>query len=329
MTDDRSLERAARSWIEAGPTRAPDRVVEAALQLIDTTPQERDQRLPRRITMPTIARVAAAAAIGVLLVGGALFLLGRPGQTNVGGPGPSSTPIASSRVTPSPSLLPAAGALEPGTYYRLMDVRDAAASISGDQPVGVARFTFTVPEGWATAEEGSFVYRESSQRPRNPYAVAEVLLTYWTVSHVYTDACHHQSTLVDAGTTTDELASLLVAQKGRVASAAADVTLGGFPAKRIELTVPADLDVTKCDGGFIRFWPSPGPDESGGLCCTDVGSTDVVYVVDVVGNRLAVVARHQASSSAEELAELEAIVASIMIEPPATSPSPSGASPSP
>ena len=35
MTDDRSLERAARSWIEAGPTRAPDRVVEAALHLID------------------------------------------------------------------------------------------------------------------------------------------------------------------------------------------------------------------------------------------------------------------------------------------------------
>jgi hypothetical protein len=319
MTDDRSLERAARSWIEAGPTRAPDRVVEAALQLIDTTPQERDQRLPRRITMPTIARVAAAAAIGVLLVGGALFLLGRPGQTNVGGPGPSSTPIASSRVTPSPSLLPATGALEPGTYYRG----------AGFYPGGVA-FTFTVPEGWATTEGGSFVYRESSPRPRDPYAgPGEVLLASWTVSHVYTDACHHQSTLVDAGTTTDELASLLVAQKGRVASAATDVTLGGFPAKRIELTVPADLDVTKCDGGFIRFWPNPGPDESGGLCCTDVGSTDVVYVVDVVGNRLAVVARHQASSSAEELAELEAIVASIMIEPPATSPSPSGASPSP
>ena len=48
MTDDRSLERAARSWIEAGPTRAPDRAVEAALLRIQTTPQERDLRVPWR-----------------------------------------------------------------------------------------------------------------------------------------------------------------------------------------------------------------------------------------------------------------------------------------
>ncbi len=80
------------------------------------------------------------------------------------------------------------------------------------------------------------------------------------------------------------------------------------------MTVPADLDVTKCDGGFIRFWPVAGPDESGGLCCTAGGSTDVVYVVDVAGNRFAVVARHQARSSAEELAELQTIVDSIKIE---------------
>ena len=42
MTDDRSLERAARSWLEVGPTQAPERAVEAALLRIQTTPQERD-----------------------------------------------------------------------------------------------------------------------------------------------------------------------------------------------------------------------------------------------------------------------------------------------
>ena len=71
MTDDRSLERAARSWLEAGPTQAPDRVVEAALLRIETTTQERDLRIPRRFPkMTTPARVAAAAVIGVLLIAG-------------------------------------------------------------------------------------------------------------------------------------------------------------------------------------------------------------------------------------------------------------------
>ena len=46
MTDDRSLERAARSWLEVGPTQAPDRAVEAALLRIETTPQERDSARP-------------------------------------------------------------------------------------------------------------------------------------------------------------------------------------------------------------------------------------------------------------------------------------------
>jgi hypothetical protein len=109
MTDDRSLERAARSWIENGPTEAPDRAVEAALFQIQTTPQERDLRIPWRLpTMTTPARVAAAAVIGVLVIGGALVVL-KPGTSSgIGGPGPSPspspTPTASPTLSPSPSV---------------------------------------------------------------------------------------------------------------------------------------------------------------------------------------------------------------------------------
>jgi TolB protein len=106
MTDDRSLERAARSWLEAGPTEAPDRAVEAALLRIETTAQERDLRIPWRLPkMTTPARVAAAAVIGVLAVGGAFFYFGKPGQPAVGapGPGPSSSAPASPVASPRPS----------------------------------------------------------------------------------------------------------------------------------------------------------------------------------------------------------------------------------
>jgi len=99
MTDDRSLERAARSWLEAGPTQAPDRAVEAALLRIETTSQERDLRILWRLPkMTTPARVAAAAVIGALAVGGAFFVLGKPGQSAVGGPGPSATPTAAAQT---------------------------------------------------------------------------------------------------------------------------------------------------------------------------------------------------------------------------------------
>jgi hypothetical protein len=94
MTDDRSHERAARSWIETGPTQAPDRAVEAALLRIERTPQERDLRIPWRLpTMTTPARVTAAAVIGALAIGGAMFTLGSPGlpATVVGRPPPNPT----------------------------------------------------------------------------------------------------------------------------------------------------------------------------------------------------------------------------------------------
>jgi hypothetical protein len=196
------------------------------------------------------------------------------------------------------------GNLDPGTY-----------SIPAGE-ITPGRFTFTVPTGWSTDQ--GFVRKRD--------AVHELLLVTWIVTHAYTDICHWNGALVDAGTTPDELVSILVEQ-GRTASAVTDVDLGGFPAKRVELTVPADLDVTTCDsgatGGFIRFWPDPGPDESGGLCCSAVGSTDVVYVVDVAGRRFVVVARHEPGSAAEDLAELEAIVDSIRIDAPPPGPSPS------
>jgi hypothetical protein len=94
MTDDRSLERAARSFIEVGPTRAPEYAVDAALLRIQTTPQERDWlpwRFPR---MTTTARIAALVAVGALTLAGLGLLLGGPGAA------PAPTP------TPTPSGIP-------------------------------------------------------------------------------------------------------------------------------------------------------------------------------------------------------------------------------
>jgi len=111
MTDDRSLERAARSWLETGlPTRAPDRAVEAALSRIQTTPQELDPRVQWRFqTMPVFTRLAAAAALAALVVGGAL-LVGRTVWPPVAA---TPSPLPTTLETPVPSESSTPEATEP------------------------------------------------------------------------------------------------------------------------------------------------------------------------------------------------------------------------
>ncbi len=103
MTDDRSLERAARSWLESGPTEAPDHAVEAALLRIQTTRQDRVTpvlwRLPK---MNGVARLfAAVATVGVVVLAG-LFTL-RPGSPPNVGASASPNPSASAGEASSPS----------------------------------------------------------------------------------------------------------------------------------------------------------------------------------------------------------------------------------
>jgi len=252
--------------------------------------------------MSNFARIgiAAAAVLAIAVIGVNLL----PGQgPGVGqGPSPSPTPTATPSPSPVAVRLPDSGQLDPGTYY-IQGLQDRSI-------INTERFTFTVPDGWTT-DSNTFITKNGEEP-------GEVLLTPWVLTHIFSDACQWEDTrqsLLDAGETVDELVSLLVDQEGRQASAPTEVMLGGFPATRIELTVPADLDTTTCTNGNLRYWPGPGPDMSSGLCCNPPGNTDVVYVVDVDGKRLVVVARHYPDSSDEDRAELQAVVDSIEIDP--------------
>jgi WD40 repeat protein len=120
MIDDRSLERAARSWLENGPTQAPDHAVDAALLVIQTTAQERDWNVSRRVrsmTMP--ARLfAAAIAIAVVAVGGVLIL--RQGGSSVAS---TSSPSPSSSASPAASASPSTRPTAPSADYSALGGR--------------------------------------------------------------------------------------------------------------------------------------------------------------------------------------------------------------
>jgi hypothetical protein len=126
MTHQRELDRLLEAFLAEGHDEVADRVIEAALDQIDQTHQRRVLRVPRRLqTMPNLTRLAAAAVIGVVAVGGALFLL-RPGPTPVTagpaatfsatltpGPAPTPTPAPTATPAPSPASTPQVGLTGP------------------------------------------------------------------------------------------------------------------------------------------------------------------------------------------------------------------------
>ena len=315
MTDDRSLERAARSWLEIGPTEAPDRAVEAALIRIQTTSQERELRIPWRFPkMTTPARVAAAAVIGVLAVGGALFMLGRPGESDVGGPGPSPTVGPSSTPNLSPSLRPSplpTGSIPAGTYVMTPFAGvDSKVNVCLQQPGCIEpaadnvraesiRLTLTVPEGWTSPENASLWLAGKGFTARDG-AMLFISRGAW----LRTDPCTTPEPDIPVGPTGDAFANALAVHPILDTTAPVDVTLGGYSGKYMDLHVPSD------DSGCDGYWPwEPG------IYAAGPGHEWHLWILDVDGIRVVIQAMDYAATSAQHQAELRAIVESIQIEP--------------
>jgi Tol biopolymer transport system component len=169
MNDDRSLERAARSWLEAGPTDAPDRAVEAALARVQTTSQERDLRIPWRLPkMNPLARLAIVGVIAVAAIGGALYVL-KP-SSSVGSPTIPPTPPASS-AAPNRTVLP--------TNATRLDYSDLQGWIAfehfGNAPDG-STTTFDADRRgiWLVHADGSGLHELAPGKPANGKTSLEI-----------------------------------------------------------------------------------------------------------------------------------------------------------
>lgn len=313
MTAPRHPDERVNAFLAEGPTDLPDQVFDAVRGEIHRTRQRAVIGPWREPNVSILVRVAfAAAVVGAIAFAWVNFgpRYSGPGTTSSPSPTqwiePSAPPAgSSSNITPGPLCVAgcSTGSLDPGRYMF------EAGTFT---PVSIS---FTMPPGWAIDGDG-FVTKHAG-------AAGEVFFAPWQVTHIFPDACQHEdSTVISAGTTTAELASLLAAQKSRVASATTDVTVAGLPAKRLALTVPADLDLGTCTAGTVRPWPDAGPNLNGGYCCFPAGSVDDLSIVDVGGTLIVFIARHQPGSSATDQAELHAIVDSVAIEVPVATPSP-------
>ena len=288
------------SWLREDAHEDAERLLLRALDDVETTPQRRPLWSAWRsfdMTIPVRVGASAAAVLAVAFLGMQLLAPGLPGTG--GTDGPSATPLPTAAV-----LRPGTGPLDGGRYAWYWSGR---------------AISFEVPEGWV----GRFG-TELVKHPDGPGEInwSALLGDGLPVTHVYSDACKSRGALKPVAGTVESLVDALDAQIGTDATVT-DVTLGGRPAKRVELVQSPGVDRASCSHGAagpLQIWADPaqtdfyafGPGYSGFADLLDIDGAVVVFTVTVGPD-----------APPADIEELEAILASVEIAPTAE-PSPSG-----
>jgi len=230
-----------------------------------------------------------------------------------------SVPLPLPTGTDAPFLVPAFEGPEPP------HVKNGTTHVLENPNRGASDFhtvEYTIPPGW---EVGDVYIGNHLGEP------GEVAISFWTPSGVYSDPCRRSTDLspidlvVHTHTDSGELVLMnypqigLSAQDGRAATEARSLIVddpsedGGTIALRLELTVPADLDLASCDDGVYVAWPG----SNAGDRPNDnhvAGQTDIIYQVDVDLGPLVIDASFRPESSPEDIEELYAVLGSIAMD---------------
>lgn len=246
------------------------------------------RRARRRLALNGAVATVAAAAIVVAALAGVDAIRTARLPADGGVVLPTSSPSA-----PPDSSEPVV--LEAGTY-RIASLSSSAAD-----------FTVTFPQGWM-AQHGEIFTKDGADAGVGFYSTF--------VDDIYADPCtgsdDGRGEVVPVGPGVDDLVSALRRQPGPIASAPVQTALGGYGGTRIDLTLPAGFDFTGCDlPDGLQLWLTPPED------FTVLGADAVtsVYVLDVDDLRQVFVIVRGSAASDEDLRELEAVLASIRIEP--------------
>jgi hypothetical protein len=246
----------------------------------------------------------AAAVVGVIAIVG--FSLVNRGTAGGGGASvppspvsgrPSPTPAATRTPTPNPS--PISRQLRPGAY-----------EISW--PPADARIRLTVPAGWSTDETGASLFMTKGAGAWGPSDPGLPDLIIHDVKSVVPEICASTGPVMAAvGPTVDDLVSALASQAGWVElSKPVDVILGGYPAHKLVGRLPGACP-EPAEG--VTIWAN-----ADGTTYVPLDGSDgltTIYVVDVNGERLVITAGGYRSATADDIAERDAILATIRIEP--------------
>ena len=319
MTTDRDpTTRVVRSWLQTEEYESADRVLDAVLDQIDTTPQRRAGwpawRTPTMNRFATIA-LGAAAVVAVILVGSQLLASPTPG--GLGGQ-PTATPEASV-ADPTPEPTPSSSVwtgIPEGPFV----------VTSTDDPVQVT--VNIASPGWSVLADLDAVTKDDDSLDPPETVGAALLAWAWpagTGFNVYGDACQWLTTIPETpATTPDEIAAALAAQASTDATAPVDVTVGGYAGKAITLNVPMSFDLPNatreekfadCDQDVFGFYGLEGGTEPE-RNAQGAGQIDELWILDVDGSIVILDAALSPATPADLVEEIRTLAESATFEAP-------------
>ena len=115
----------------------------------------------------------------------------------------------------------------------------------------------------------------------------------------------------------NDLVAALAMQKARKPTTPIVISVDGYRGKAIDFTVSIDLDFATCDERDYRSYTTTNWDgtDHGVRYHQGPGQTDRNWILDVDGHRLVINGSFFPGTSAADRAELDAMMASIRIDP--------------
>jgi hypothetical protein len=166
--------------------------------------------------------------------------------------------------------------------------------------------TFTMPAGWES--DGPFVSKSDAEPTRG--------LVFMNVSNLYADGCQWELVDPPPGPTVDDLASVYANLPELGATPARDVTVDGFEGKQIQITIPGYNENECKEGKFGIFQVegiNPAGDAAPNLWSQAPKQQNKLWILDVDGTRLVILAGYPPNISAQDRTDLDGILSTIQI----------------
>ena len=281
MSPDREIDLVLNTWLEDGPTGAPDRVLDVLADRIAHQPQRPAWRLDWRHTMQPAFKIGVgiAAVVLVALVGWNLL---PGGSAGIGGPGLTPTPTLSPSPTTSPPPLLPEGSLNAQDYL--------ARALPGD-PMA---FTVTAPVGW-TGFGGWAIY--------GPNGIGIAFMHGPQVTADPCDPAAREPSPAPTAPSVDELVASLSARRDLQVSGVTDTVLAGYSGKRLDVQLPVQF---ACGQHYVFAEPQ-------GFYAQGPANRWRVWVLDAGGETAVVVFSDFAETLAADRAVAQAAIDSIRI----------------